>query len=165
MLTTPIVARFHRPLASSSAMETLKLARSRSFKLRTTCRRSLSDCAASMWSSRVRKAMGIQFSVLSSQNTEQLRTENRKLLSDHFRRDALGDKRFDHVPGFDVTVVRNRDAALHAVGDFLGIVFKAAQRVDLALEHDHVVAQQADFGIALDRAVDDAATGDRSNFR
>ena len=48
--------------ASSSATETLKLVRSRSFRLRTTWRLSLIDCAASMWSSRVRKAIMRSFS-------------------------------------------------------------------------------------------------------
>ena len=57
MLTTPMVARFHRPLASISATAMLKWARSRSFKLRTTCRLSLRDCACSMRNSMVRKAI------------------------------------------------------------------------------------------------------------
>src|ERR1051326_4050291 len=67
--------------------------------------------------------------------------------------------------GFDVAVVGDRDAALHAIGDFFGIVFEATQRSDFALEDDHVVAQQADFGVALDQAIDYAAARDRSHFR
>src|SRR5579863_3685094 len=131
MLTTPMVARFQSSAASSSATEMLKLARSRSFRLRTTCRLSLSDCAASMCSSMVRKAMGMQFSVPSSQfsETTQLRTENRELrtrLCDYFRRNPLGNERLNHVASLDVTVVCDRDAALHAVGDFLGVVLEAA---------------------------------------
>ena len=35
----------------------------------------------------------------------------------------------------------------------------------LPLKTDHVVAQQADFGVALDQAIAHAATGHRSNFR
>ena len=42
---TPRVARFQRLASSSSATETLKLCRSWSFTERTTCLRSLSDCA------------------------------------------------------------------------------------------------------------------------
>src|SRR5580692_10048152 len=132
MLTTPIVARFHSSAPSSSATETLKLVRSRSFRLRTTCRLSLIDCAASMWSSRVRKAIkgSFEYPVSSFPFRRKEMEGNQKpetVLSDHFRGDALGHERFDDVPGLDVAVVRDRDAALHAVGDFLGIVFEAAQ--------------------------------------
>ena len=67
--------------------------------------------------------------------------------------------------GLDVAVVRDRDAALHAVGDFLGVVFEAAQRSDFAFEHDDVVAQQANFGVVLDHAIGHAATGNRSHLR
>ena len=48
--------------------------------------------------------------------------------------------------------------------DFFGIVFEAAQRADLAFEYHHVVAQQADIGVALDKAVGDPAAGDRSQL-
>src|SRR6202166_2965109 len=133
MLTTPIVARFHSSAASSSATDTLKLARSRSFKLRTTWRLSLIDCAASMWSSRVRKAI-MQWSVASGQWPEKLPfdwpliTDHWALfLSDYFRGNPLGHKGLDHVADFDVAVVGDRDAALHAVGDLFGVVFKAPQ--------------------------------------
>src|SRR5882762_6827838 len=110
MLTTPMVARFQRVVESSSATETLKLARRRSLRLRRTWRLSLSDCAASMWSSRVRKAMGIsrssQFSVLSC--CARALTENwepRTGLRDYFCRDAFRDEGFDYVAYFDVAVV------------------------------------------------------------
>src|ERR1035438_165644 len=166
MLTTPIVARFQSSAASSSATDTLKLVRSRSFKERTTWRRSLSDCAASMWSSRVRKAMGMRLSVPSFQFPEKtrphlLRTENRELrtcLHHCFGGNPLGSKGLDHVAGFDVAIIRDRDAALHAVADFFGVVLEASQRSNLALEHDHIVAQQADFGFALDLPIGHAAT-------
>src|SRR6202051_1909600 len=154
MLATPMVARFQSSAASSSATETLKLVRSRSFKLRTTWRLSLIDCAASMWSSRVRNAMGIQFRVSASSFAQsqklpaaqitrnlKLETGNSKLLNHCFRGDPLRGECLDHVAGFDIAIVRDRDAALHAIGDFLGVVLEAPQRSDLALEHDYVVAQ------------------------
>src|SRR5256885_14523601 len=58
MLTTPTVARCQRSVCSSSATDTLKLPRSLSFKLRTTWRLSLSECAPSMRISSVSEAMG-----------------------------------------------------------------------------------------------------------
>src|SRR5580700_2925447 len=108
MLTTPMVARFHTGLGSSSATETLKLPRSRSFRLRTTCRLSLSDCAASMWSSSVRKAIkgSFRFPVLTLRHWK-LETRNWKpALSNHFRGNSLGRESFDHVADLDVSIIR-----------------------------------------------------------
>src|SRR5262244_2768538 len=162
MLTTPMVARFQSSALSSSATETLKLVRSRSFRLRTTWRRSLIDCAASMWSSSVRKAIGMEWSVASGQRTSHppttLTDHQQLFLRDYFRRDASGDKGFDHVMHLDVAVIRDRDAALHSVGDFLRVVFETAERSNLAFEDHHVDAQQAHFSVALDRAIHDATT-------
>src|SRR3954462_875835 len=59
MAHTPRVAVCHVTASSSSATETLKPAFNFSLSDRTTCRRSLSDCACSMRSSRVRLAMGM----------------------------------------------------------------------------------------------------------
>src|SRR5581483_11572939 len=71
----------------------------------------------------------------------------------------------NHIAGFDVAVIRDRDTALHAVGDLFGIVLEAAQRSDLAFEDDHVISQQANFGVPLDGAIAHATTGNRANFR
>src|SRR5690348_13066076 len=153
MLTTPMVARFHSSAASSSATETLKLMRSRSFKLRTTCLRSLIDCAASMWSSRVRKAIGISFEfqvssfgkacIANSREYWKPETENLKLLADYFGSDPRRNIGLDDGADLDVAIIRERDAALHPVGDFFCVVFDAPQRSNLAFDHDHVVAEQA----------------------
>src|SRR5437763_16492721 len=108
MLTTPMVARFHSSAASSSATETLKLVRSRSFKLRTTWRLSLIDCAASMWSSRVRKAIIRRSQGLGcrSQKNQPLVPDPQPLLLHHgFCRDPFCGKRFDYIARFDVAVV------------------------------------------------------------
>src|ERR1700729_1891895 len=161
-----MVARFQSSAASSSATATLKLVRSRSFILRTACRRSLIDCAASMCSSSVRKAMGIPFSAPGSQlsaaaRTEKPRTEN-SFLRHNFRCDALGSKGLDHIAGFDVAIICDRDAAFHAVGDFFGIVLEAAERSNLAFEHDDAVPQQAHFGVAFDQAIEHSTSGDGS---
>ncbi len=48
--------------------------------------------------------------------------------------------------------------------DLLDHVLEAAQRLQLALEHDHAVAQHADRLVALDRALDHQAAGDRAEL-
>src|ERR1700756_1461954 len=176
MLTTPMVARFQSSAASTAGRETLKVVRSRSFKLRTTCRRSLIDCAASMWSSRVRKAIGISFEFSGFKFQEiygnhrlpgllETRNWKLKLLRNYFGRDPRRDEGLDNVAGLDVAVIGDGDAALHAIGDFFRVIFKTPQRSDLAFDHNHVVAEQADLRITLDQSIDHAATGHRSHLR
>ena len=48
------------------------------------------------------------------------------LLRHCFRGNSLGGEGFDRIADFDVPVVGDGDAALHAVGDLAGIVFEAA---------------------------------------
>src|SRR5271169_2159223 len=113
MLTTPSVAWFHNTLASNSATATLKWARSRSFRLRTTWRLSLSDCAASMRSSRVRKAIiGSRavgpWSLVVGKNAANLVTldwdgqrptadDQRRFLNHRLRRNFFGHEGLDHI--------------------------------------------------------------------
>src|ERR1700690_1164320 len=75
------------------------------------------------------------------------------------------DKRLYGVTDFYVAVVRDRDAALHTVGDLASVVFKAPQRTDFAFEHHHVVAQQTNLRVALDGSVRNAATGNHPDLR
>src|SRR5437879_7327551 len=125
-----------------------------------------------MWSSSVRKAI-MQWLVVSGCKTTgragfvwPLTTDHWPLfLSNYFRGNSLGGECLNHVADFDVAVVGDRDAAFHAVSDLAGIVLEAPQRSHLALEHLHVVAQQTDFGVALDQAIIDAAAGHGPNFR
>src|ERR1700733_13968614 len=58
-VTTPITDRCHTSWCSNSATATLNSLRSLSFKLRSTCLLSLSDCASGMCSSRVSKPTGM----------------------------------------------------------------------------------------------------------
>src|SRR5258708_1408406 len=169
-----MVARFHKPDESNSAVATLKCARNRSFMLRTTCRLSLRDCACSMRSSRVRNAIIPSSVVGRSSLAKSLRVRFWRTTNDerpttdlnhYFCRDFLCHKRFNHVANFYVPVVGNRDATFHAIGDLAGIILEAAQRSDLAFKHDHVVSQQADFGIALDQTIGDTASGNSAIFR
>src|SRR6516164_6072333 len=87
-----------------------------------------------------------------------------EVLSERFRRYPLDHERLDDVAGLDVTVVGDANAAFHAVAHFAGIIFEAPQRAHLALEHDHIVAQQSHFGIALDKAIDHVAASDRAHL-
>src|SRR5579862_4843826 len=163
MLTIPIVARCQRPFGSISATDTLKWARSRSLRLRTTWRLSFRECAPSMHSSRVRKAINSSLKRCGGTMPPQYPAGRRRYFSRlsgaQFDGDALGGEGFDHIAHLHVTVIRDRDTALHAVAHFAGVVLEAAERSDFALVHDHVVAQQADFGVALDQAVLHHATG------
>src|SRR6186997_1728318 len=66
--------------------------------------------------------------------------------------DAL--EALDLVARLHVVVGLHRDAALGAAADLLDVLLEAAQRLELALEDDHVVAQHADrLGLAH-RALD-----------
>src|ERR1700739_4682971 len=59
-VTTPITDRCQASSKSNSATATLKLARNRSFKLRSTCRLSFSDCASAKCSSNVSSPTGME---------------------------------------------------------------------------------------------------------
>src|SRR5690348_9977565 len=109
MLTTPMVARFHNSALSNSATDTLKLVRRRSLRLRTTWRRSFSDCAASMLSSRVRKAIIQSLVVRYWSLAEVFRQRPTTKLGDHFGGNTLSDERFDHVANFDIAVIGDGD--------------------------------------------------------
>src|ERR1700692_1297184 len=74
--------------------------------------------------------------------------------------DLLGDECLDYVAHLKVDVIMDADAAFHSGANLAGIVLETAERADLSGEDHHVVAQQADFGVALDKAVGDLAAGD-----
>ena len=60
--------------------------------------------------------------------------------------------------------LRDLNAALEALGDFANVVLEAAQRLDLAVEHDRRVANDAHLGVARDLAARDVAADDRSDL-
>src|SRR6476646_2988620 len=74
-------------------------------------------------------------------------------------RHAFGDEHFDDVAHLEVVVLVEADAALEPGLDFRDVVLEAAERSNLALVDDDVVAHQAGLGVArpLDRAVGDHA--------
>src|SRR5690606_6851860 len=76
--------------------------------------------------------------------------------------DAL--EAFDLVAGLHVVVLLDADATFRAAANLVDVFLEAAQRFQLALEDDRVVAQHADRLVALDRSLDDHATGDRAEL-
>src|SRR5580658_10250757 len=86
-------------------------------------------------------------------------------LSNYFRGNSLRGKSLDHIANLDVAIIRDRDAALHAICNLFGIVLEAPQRSNFTFEHLHVIAQQAHFGVALDQTITHATAGHRPNFR
>src|SRR5512142_1528719 len=81
-----------------------------------------------------------------------------------FGGDLLSDERFNDVADLNIAVVLDADAAFHAITDFADILLETPQRGDLAFEDHHVVPQQPDFGIALERTVLHVAAGNSADF-
>src|SRR5262244_3653662 len=111
---------------------------------------------------------GIRDSIACTKTAPALRcqrlTTNDQRLRNNLRRNALRYERLDHIANLDIAVVSDRDAALHAVAHFAGIIFEAAQRTNFSFEHNHVVAEQSYFGVALHDAVDHLAACNRADF-
>src|SRR5690606_41965876 len=72
--------------------------------------------------------------------------------------DAL--EALDLVARLDVVVLLHANAALGAVAHFVHVLLEAAQRFQLALEDDRVVAQDADRLVPLDHTLHHHAAGD-----
>src|SRR5690606_33110609 len=68
-------------------------------------------------------------------------------------------KDFDLVADLDVVVALHRDATLHAVTHFGDIVLEATQGFQLALKDHHVIAQDANRAITVQRTLDHHTTG------
>ena len=68
----------------------------------------------------------------------------------------------DDVPFRKITEVDDGDAALIACGNFLHLVLKAAQGVDLPVEKFDVVAQNTDLRVAVNLALENIGTRDKS---
>src|SRR5690606_9821739 len=72
---------------------------------------------------------------------------------------------FDLVPDPNVVVALHADTALHAVTHFGDVVLEATQRLQLAFEDHHVVAQYANRPIAVNGTLDDHAAGNGTELR
>src|SRR5258708_38913500 len=91
--------------------------------------------------------------------------DKRRFFRNYFRGNPFGHKGLDYITDLDVAVVGDRDAALHAVCHLAGVVLKASQRTNFALEYLYIVAQQADFRVSLDQAIAHATASDPADFR
>src|SRR5207253_1693788 len=82
-------------------------------------------------------------------------------------RHPLHREDFDDVADLDVVEALERDAALETRLDLADVFLEAAERSDLALPGDDVVAEQAGLGVAAapDRALEDRAAGDHADLR
>src|SRR5271157_3321752 len=92
-------------------------------------------------------------------------TTVRFVLYEGFGRYPLGNEVLNDISDLDVAIISDRDAAFHAVTHFADVFLEAPYRADLPLEDDYIVAQQSDFGIALDHAVGDVTAGHGTHFR
>lgn len=72
---------------------------------------------------------------------------------------------FDNIADLDVVEVFEADAALVALEDFADVVLEAAERGNLAVVHNHAVAEQTDAGVTGELAVDDMAARDGADLR
>src|SRR3984885_1627250 len=171
-VTTPITDRCQTSWCSNSATATLNSLRSLSFKLRSTCLLSLSDCASGMCSSRVSKPTGMSGPYFIVTRDRDLPTPSGGELLAPGRRSALsrgfGGRKLGHLEAFqnvadlDVVEVRDADAALEPGTNFARVVFETLQRTQLRRVDYRFIAQHAHLRIALEDAVDHVATGDRS---
>ena len=86
-------------------------------------------------------------------------------IKDSLARDFLHDEALDDIAFLDVVVAFQTHAALEASRHFLDVFLVVLQAAQLALEHDDILAQQANLRIALHLAVGDVAAGDNARAR
>ncbi len=74
-------------------------------------------------------------------------------------------KEFELIAFFNIVIAFDVQAALKTFFDFFGVVFEAFERIELAGEDHHIVAQQAQAGTATHHARGDHTACNRANFR
>ena len=87
----------------------------------------------------------------------QLRLGSNQLASYFLRTES-----FDHIANFDIAVTGDANSALHAIANFAGIVLKALERIDPALEYHYTIAQQAHLRVTLHDSSRAAPTGNNT---
>ena len=65
----------------------------------------------------------------------------------------------DLIADFYIGVVLNPDTTLETIANFVRVVFKAAERLELSLVDDHIVAQDSDWLGAINGAFDHHTAG------
>src|ERR1700674_4755268 len=138
-------------------MATLNRPRSRSFRLRNTCRLSLSERASGMWISRVKRPIGI------CGPPGGLRASMRWSGGGFGQNQLLHGEALEHVADLDIVEVRYAHAAFKAGANFVGVFFETAQRTDAARVDHHAFAHHPHFRIAFDKAIHDVAAGNGAN--
>jgi len=78
---------------------------------------------------------------------------------------ALHPVALDDVADFHVLIILERHAAFLAGDDLTRVILETLELRQLALVHDHVVANEPYIGAALDGAVGDAAAGNIADLR
>src|ERR1700688_4935696 len=81
------------------------------------------------------------------------------------RSDELRGRSLDDVSRLEVGEPSNLDTALEVLGDFPDVVLEPAQRLDLAIEHDGCIAEDAHLRVARDLAALHVAARDRADLR
>src|ERR1700674_4678106 len=160
-VTIPTPDLCHVSWCSSSATATLKSRRSLSFKLRSTCRLSFSDCASGMCSSRVSRPTGMSGS--GGQLGGLFLAGGPAALSGGFRGADLGDaEAFQDIADLHVIEIGDSCSAFKTSADFAGVILESLQRVELRRVNHRPVAQHADLRVALQDAIDYVAARNRS---
>src|SRR6185369_9083320 len=136
-IANPMAARCHRSWYSTSATEARTRSRRRSFMERTTCRLSLSDCAAGRCNSKRTMPTTMRWS-------PRRRSERARQLLDL--------ERLEPVAFLELAVAIQRDAALEALLDLLHVVLEALERRDTSGPQRLVAAHQPDLLRARDLA-------------
>src|SRR5713226_4920575 len=149
IVTIPTTDLCHVSWCSSSATATLKSRRSLSFKLRRTCRLSLSDCASGMCSS------GGQLGGL-------FLAGGPAALSGGFRSAHLSNaEAFQDIANLHVVEIGDACAAFKPSANFAGVILESLQRVEFRSVDHRAFTQHADLRVAFQDAIDHVAPRNR----
>src|ERR1700694_3245244 len=152
IVTIPTTDLCHVSWCSSSATATLKSRRSLSFKPRSTCRLSFSDCASGMCSSRVSRPTGMSGS--GGQLGGLFLAGGPAALSGGFRVAHLANaEAFQDIADLHVVEIGDARAAFETSADFTRIILESLQRIELRRVDDRPIAQHADLRVALQDAI------------
>src|SRR5712692_3190820 len=150
IVTIPTTDLCHVSWCSSSATATLKSRRNLSFKLRRTCRLSVSDCASGMCSSRVSRPTGMCGS--GGQLGGLFLGGGPAALSGGLRgAHFCNAEAFQDIADLHVVEIGDARAAFKTSADFAGVVLEPLQRAELRSVNHHSFTQHADLRVALDR--------------
>src|SRR6202047_2125548 len=147
-----MIERCHTSWYYIPAPATLKSRRSRSFKLRTICRLSFSECASGMCSSRVSRPTGMSGS--AGQGLQLFARSWRAALRCGFRRAQLRHlEAFQYIADFHIVEIRDSCSTFKAGAHLASIVLEALERAQLRGVNDRSVAHDPHLRVPLEYAV------------